>query len=217
MSTFKSIALIGAFIAATPAAAADFVSNEPGPYSIPGTGWAGPADPFPITFTVSGVGSITDVNLTLTGLTHNLSANIIVALVSPMDTAVLVMSDVGRLFGSFNNATITFDDEAASALPQYTSSAIPSGSYLPSAYALNPIANFLTDGTTLDLFDGEDANGVWELYIWDDNFLGGTGELASATLSISAVPEPATWALMIGGFALAGMQMRRRKTSVGFA
>lgn len=32
-----------------------------------------------------------------------------------------------------------------------------------------------------------------------------------------AVPEPATWALMIGGFALTGAAMRRRKTLVRFA
>jgi len=30
-------------------------------------------------------------------------------------------------------------------------------------------------------------------------------------------PEPATWAMMIGGFALAGAAMRRRKASVSFA
>lgn len=32
-----------------------------------------------------------------------------------------------------------------------------------------------------------------------------------------AVPEPATWAMMIGGFALIGSQMRRRRTVVSFA
>lgn len=33
----------------------------------------------------------------------------------------------------------------------------------------------------------------------------------------SVVPEPATWALMIGGFALAGAGLRRRRSAVGFA
>lgn len=36
-------------------------------------------------------------------------------------------------------------------------------------------------------------------------------------LRIAAVPEPATWALMIGGFALAGAALRRRKATVSFA
>ncbi len=37
-------------------------------------------------------------------------------------------------------------------------------------------------------------------------------------LTAAAVPEPATWALMIGGFAFAGAAMRRRaRTAVRFA
>ncbi len=34
---------------------------------------------------------------------------------------------------------------------------------------------------------------------------------------LTAVPEPKTWAMMIGGFALVGASLRRRKTSVSFA
>lgn len=34
---------------------------------------------------------------------------------------------------------------------------------------------------------------------------------------VYAVPEPATWAMMIGGFALAGLQLRRRALRVSFA
>lgn len=34
---------------------------------------------------------------------------------------------------------------------------------------------------------------------------------------IGSVPEPASWAMMVGGFGLAGATMRRRKTSVAFA
>jgi hypothetical protein len=32
-----------------------------------------------------------------------------------------------------------------------------------------------------------------------------------------AVPEPATWALMLGGFGIAGTALRRRRTAVAFA
>lgn len=35
--------------------------------------------------------------------------------------------------------------------------------------------------------------------------------------SVAAVPEPATWGLMIGGLALVGFSMRRRKVAVSFA
>ena len=37
------------------------------------------------------------------------------------------------------------------------------------------------------------------------------------TAVTNAVPEPATWAMMMGGLALVGLSMRRRKTTVSFA
>lgn len=39
----------------------------------------------------------------------------------------------------------------------------------------------------------------------------------SGILSAPGIPEPGSWALMIGGFALAGARMRRRKRSPAFA
>ncbi|WP_254602811.1 PEPxxWA-CTERM sorting domain-containing protein [Sphingomonas bacterium] len=50
-------------------------------------------------------------------------------------------------------------------------------------------------------------------------FTGGAG-IAFGSVTVSAepaVPEPATWAMMIGGFGLAGAALRRRRTSVAFA
>jgi hypothetical protein len=40
------------------------------------------------------------------------------------------------------------------------------------------------------------------------------GGYYDGTLSYAAVPEPATWAMMIAGFGLTGAAMRRRKTRV---
>jgi hypothetical protein len=50
---------------------------------------------------------------------------------------------------------------------------------------------------TLDLSGNPDSLDIW--YVRDVN---GSG----------AVPEPATWALMIGGFGMAGAALRRRRT-----
>ena len=48
--------------------------------------------------------------------------------------------------------------------------------------------------------------------------LGNSLDRGTFSLEISAVPEPASWAMMIGGFALAGSAMRRqrRRVSVSF-
>jgi hypothetical protein len=50
---------------------------------------------------------------------------------------------------------------------------------------------------------GADTYGVNQIVL--DGVIGG------------AVPEPATWAMMIGGLALVGASMRRRRTAVSFA
>jgi hypothetical protein len=44
---------------------------------------------------------------------------------------------------------------------------------------------------------------------WDDVTFG--------SLTPGGVPEPATWAMMLGGFALVGSAMRRKKVAVSFA
>ena len=42
-----------------------------------------------------------------------------------------------------------------------------------------------------------------------------SGSFGNTTVTIgSAVPEPATWALMVGGFAMTGFAMRRRKVAL---
>jgi hypothetical protein len=48
--------------------------------------------------------------------------------------------------------------------------------------------------------------------------LSGTGIEASITFDVGpAVPEPATWAMMLGGFGLLGAAARRRKMNVAYA
>lgn len=45
-----------------------------------------------------------------------------------------------------------------------------------------------------------------------DDYLGDNS--GGISLDISAVPEPATWALMIGGFAMTGVVVRRRRSGL---
>lgn len=48
-------------------------------------------------------------------------------------------------------------------------------------------------------------------------YLDGFGAVTPPPVDTGAVPEPATWAMMIGGFALVGSTMRRRRTAISFA
>ena len=45
----------------------------------------------------------------------------------------------------------------------------------------------------------------------------GTVTLSGGTPGVPGVPEPATWALLIGGIGATGGALRRRKTTVAFA
>lgn len=108
------------------------------------------------------------------------------------------------------------------------------GSY--HASGINLYFNF--DETLDNMFDG-----LWHDGYGEGEFAGGYiapgytytyGFLNSARLTVDdywvpgyeyptyslgvryGVPEPATWAMMIGGFALAGAAFRRRKKAVGF-
>jgi len=56
------------------------------------------------------------------------------------------------------------------------------------------------------------TNGRFSAYPYDWN-----QGLVTGFNDVTAVPEPASWALMIGGFALAGAAMRRRATTLRFA
>jgi hypothetical protein len=92
----------------------------------------------------------------------------------------------------------------------------------PNPFAVHQFTLTLSDGSVVGgAFDGNGGAG----------FLGFLGNgVVSATLTSTAdfaigdfyvtsgaVPEPATWAMMIGGFALVGASMRRRSTAVSFA
>ncbi|MDO6413577.1 PEPxxWA-CTERM sorting domain-containing protein [Sphingomonas sp. BIUV-7] len=49
------------------------------------------------------------------------------------------------------------------------------------------------------------------------SFTGLSAPSVSTVISAASVPEPATWAMFIGGFGMIGAGMRRRKVSASFA
>ena len=56
-----------------------------------------------------------------------------------------------------------------------------------------------------------------QLSIFTDTAAASGNDFGLDAISVTAVPEPATWAMMIGGFGLIGAASRRRRSSVVFA
>jgi len=137
-----------------------------------------PASSYPSQIVVSGEQTVTDLNVTLTGLTHNFGDDVDILLVGPQGHSVVLMSDaIGDVA---NNLTLTFDDEAPAMLPDEDPAV--SGSYKPTNYGrssldacptepdpdLWPTAPASPYGSTLSVFDNTNPNGTWKLYIVDD-------------------------------------------------
>uniref|UniRef100_UPI00260FD3EF tandem-95 repeat protein n=1 Tax=uncultured Azohydromonas sp. TaxID=487342 RepID=UPI00260FD3EF len=91
---------------------------------------SGAVTPFPSVVTVSGyAGLITNVNVTLSSITHTYPDDLDILLVGPQGQSVLLMSDAGGS-GDVNGITLTFDDAAAAGLSD--SGQLVSGRFKPS-------------------------------------------------------------------------------------
>jgi subtilisin-like proprotein convertase family protein len=131
---------------------------------------SGPATPYPSTIEVSGLqGTVSDVNVTVTGLTHGFPDDVDMLLVGPGGQNVVLAADAGG--GEDANAqTLTFDDGAAGTLRD--ENAPRSDAVRPQSFGLGfegpapaPAAPF---GETLAVFNGTDPNGTWQLFVFDD-------------------------------------------------
>jgi len=155
-------------------------------------GGPGAASSYPSSCTISGVGTtVTDVNLVFTGLSHTYPDDLDILLVGPTGASAIVMSDAGA-GGDVVNVDLTLDDEAAG--PLLDASQIVSGSYRPANYGTGDTwpAPAPAPGTNslLSAFDGTDPNGVWNLYVYDDEALD-SGSLTNWSLSITTANSPA--------------------------
>ena len=149
---------------------------------------SGAAAPYPSSISVSGLtGTVAKVKATLTGFGHAFPDDVDVLLVGPGGQRMLLLSDAGG-GGAVSGLALTFDDAAASALPD--GGPLSSGTWKPSAY--EPASDAFPSpapgepyGTTLSVFEGTNPNGTWSLYVRDD-FSGGAGTIAGGwSLSIT--------------------------------
>lgn len=131
------LTLLGVSALPTNPASAVVFSN-PAAITVPdgptnGSVVATPANLYPSNITVSGLGtSVTDVNVTLRGLSATFPSDVDILLVAPSGATAVIMSDAGGDGENdvlINNVTFTIDDQAANQLPADTP--ISAGSWRP--------------------------------------------------------------------------------------
>jgi subtilisin-like proprotein convertase family protein len=202
MGIKKLVALLGsatlglglAGVAAAPSAnAAVFNLTQNTAITFAGTG---PIDAtqFPSTISQFGMSTtISDVNVTLTGITHTFKSDLDVELISPEGTVLVLTSDNCAANDPVSR-TYVFDDAAAAPLTNGIGSCA-SGTYKPSngtAAGGDEVFAAAPNATTLADFNGENPNGAWRLFVRDDQNID-TGQITSWQLQITtATAAPIT-------------------------
>lgn len=148
-------------------------------------GAPGVSTPYPSRVFVSGVtGTVNKVTVQLKSINHIRPDDIEVLLVGPNGAGLVLMSDAGGTTVPASGVTLTFDDAAASSLPDDVG--LATGSYRPTQYGAGDPFPGITPGTfgepapggaaTLaSTFNNLDPNGTWNLYVVDDTANGGQG------------------------------------------
>ncbi|MEZ5427771.1 MAG: FG-GAP-like repeat-containing protein [Pyrinomonadaceae bacterium] len=154
------------------------------------------ANPYGSVISVSGLsGVVSELKVSLSGITHGRAQDIDVLLVSPNGTAMILMGDTGN--GPASNIDLTFDDAAAQPVPSGT---LTTGTFRPANYnSSNPVPDsdtflppaplepYFTSGQ-LAQFNDINPNGDWVLYVSDDA-PGESGEIAGGwSLDITTAP-----------------------------
>jgi hypothetical protein len=145
----------------------------------------GPAAPYPSQITVSGMPTqFASMRVTLYDLAHQLPDNIDVLLVSPTGTKFVVMGDAGGPNPMATPVTLTFSDVAGQVLPN--NGPLTTNKFEPTTWE-SPVTSFPAPAppapynepgsavggsgpqTLVGSFGFSNPNGVWNLYVRDDN------------------------------------------------
>ncbi len=186
------VLMLAVVLVTRPGIARAAVFANPASIVVPTTASDGRATPYPSTIAVDAPLAITDVDVTLTGLTHAYPIDLDVLLVGPTGKSVVLMADVGGIT-PVNNLNLRFDDSAGGSLPTAADppTTTTSGTYKPTTYGAfsgglpAPAGPY---GATLSVFNGTIPEGVWKLYVFDDYSSDGSGSIAGGwSLDITTV------------------------------
>lgn len=166
------------------------------------------ANPYPSNITVSGIqgSATTRFKVTIKGFSHTYPDDVGVLLVAPDGKKIRIFTDclsAGDGVGiGVSNLDLTFDDFAATDLPDNPNSAITSGIYKPNegttdnSSAPHP-ASFFSPAPSgpysnaLASLNGINPNGVWKLYVDDDTAKDGGAITGGWELSFQTTPTAA--------------------------
>jgi subtilisin-like proprotein convertase family protein len=129
--------------------------SNPGVITIPDFG---PATPYPSSIPVSGLtGIVSQVTVTLRGVSHTFPFDLDVLLVGPGGQSVVLASGVGG-DAAIGNLTVTFDDTGApGTFP-------PTNLFPELSFFLAPLPPY---GSALAVFEGTTPSGIWKLFVQD--------------------------------------------------
>jgi subtilisin-like proprotein convertase family protein len=158
---------------------------------LPGTGTAGPAAAYPITFDLSTVrvGVLVESVIPSLILSHTYPEDIRLALQSPAGTTVILMANAGGAFPLLPGTNLRFGDFNP---PLPDGNVITSGSYSPSSFGTYMLGAPAPPGpyaTLMSAFRGEEVRGEWRLWAFDAAE-SDVGVINSATLSINTQTYP---------------------------
>jgi subtilisin-like proprotein convertase family protein len=207
------LALAFSFATAQGVGASTFTFSNTAPITINDNA---SATPYPSTITLGSFGAL-DVNVIVTGLTHGFPEDIGILLVGPGGQKVVLMNNTGGINPITVPINITFDDQAATSVPNPIFGTLASGTYKPTNLApacpgnsFNPPAPACPYGTSLSAFNGNSPAGVWSLYV-EDFAAGDSGLINGGWTLLVTTPEPAS--LLLFGLGLFTMTawLRRRE------
>lgn len=141
---------------------------------------SGPATPYPSPVTVSGLtGRISDMTVTVQGITHTAIGDVVMLLRAPSGDAILLYGGPG-CGGNVSAINMAFADTGAA-----TSGSCSTGTWRPDggATALTG-AGGTGNISKLARFRGQDPNGVWNLYV-EDRYGGDVGTATGWALQVT--------------------------------
>jgi subtilisin-like proprotein convertase family protein len=156
------------------------------------------ATPYASTINVSGQsGVISNLRVTLTGVSHTFSQEVDMLLVSPNGRSLILLSDAGA--SAITNVNLTFDDSAPGGVSQ---TSITSGTYKPTNYSDGffengdafpnpaPLRPYIESfSSQLSSFNGFSPNGEWKLFVTDDRGNSNSGTISGGwSLDITTSP-----------------------------